>query len=1281
MDFKKLGLWGVFCVLSISVLGQHNLKKGKKVTWEDPISVRQENETIHLLQFSGMGDVNPENKIPFLSESIKLSTSGKPESLQVSVEDKEYVWPTPEEHGLFLDKINNQDVEYTYSVSRSGGQYYLDIDITPVIRPEGAPSFKKLVSYTVNISYNTASRKFLKSNAETFSYADNSVLSSGSWVKVSVSESGIHKISYSKLRDWGVTNPQNVGIYGNGGKMIPKSNDEFRHDDLVENAVWHYNDAVYFYAEGPVVWSYDSSAAMFVHSKHKFSDYSYYFVTEKSSSSKDVSASDLGSDSYNKEADSFTDFDYHEEDNYNLINSGNVWFGEKFDYYSNQGYNYNFTFPNAVSGAEARVYAKLAARSSTISEFELSANDELVDDVRIYNVNTSSHTSYYARDGVINNSFVNNSDDVTLRVNYNLDVTQASSIGYMDYLCVNVDRELKFKENELVFRNMDMVGDGNLVKYNVSDGQGLTVWDITDPLTPLSIESQISGTNLSFNYKADALREFVAFDPSGSFPSPGFVEDVVNQDLHATPAVNYVIVCHPDYKGQAERLGQIHNSYNGTTYVVATTDQIYNEFSSGKPDVTAIRSFVKMLYDRAGLDNSKKPHNLLLFGDASYDTRPGMDEENNKVLCYQSDNSIHNTNSFVSDDYMGLLDEGEGENIKSDKVDIGIGRFPVNTLEEAQSAVDKTYKYLYEQSRDTWKSQLTFIGDDGDNNIHMTDANSLTIKLESSHPEFDITKLYFDMYEKVTTTSVSTIPGIEEGISEAISNGTLVFNYTGHGGTSVLAHEHVVEVADINSWNNIDKLSLFVTATCEFSRFDEKETSAGEMVFLNPLGGGIALFSTTRIVYSSLNKALNHSFYDIAFERDSLGKPYTLGQIMRHTKNNLSASVNKLNFSLLGDPALRLIYPDLGTNTLKLNDVEVSDKVSEMPESAQLDSLKALSTVRLAGEIVDLSDTSRVDFNGEIFVSVYDKMNELTTRGNDGATPFTYETFDNVIFQGPVTVSNGEFESEFIIPKDIRYNFGNGKVSYYAFSNENENEAFGAFSDVIVGGVDVTAALDDKGPEINLWLNSKSFASGGTVGTQPVLIAEISDESGINTTGNGIGHDITCVIDGITSNPIVLNNDFNATINSYKSGEVSRQLYDLEEGEHTLTVKAWDTHNNSSTATITFKVSEGGTITTTNVNVYPNPMVKVGSSYISFDHDDPNARMDIQLMLFDMSGQLLSLQNSSVVSLTSTIPPIEFKAECSNGKALTSGIYIYKLIINSQTGRKGEVSGKIMVTQ
>ncbi|WP_075591151.1 type IX secretion system sortase PorU [Labilibacter marinus] len=1280
MCIKKIGLWGFFCIISITIHGQVNTSYTKKVKWEEAISLQDGDRDVTLLQFSNMGDLNSETNIPYISESIPILTEN-PQSVHISISDEKYIWPTPLEHTSFASQINNKELKYTYSISQSGQQYYLDIDIYPVIKPESAQSFQKLSSYTINLSYQENKAPSLKSYSANSNYTNKSVLSEGSWVKVSVQKSGIHKISYSTLKEWGISNPQNVGIYGNGGKMLPALNSDFRHDDLVENSVWHNNNTIFFYAEGPVTWTYNEESEMFIHEKNNFSNYSYYFITQKEDNSKDILSSTLQTDLYEEEIDYFTDFAYYEEDNFNIIKSGNVWFGEKFDYYTNTSSSYNYKFPNTVFGSKSKVYAKVAARSNTTTEFEIYANEMSVDKTDVYNINTSSHTSYFAREANLGGSFDNITDDISLRLDFNLKNSQSSSIGYLDYICLNVDRELTFVKNELVFRNHNFVKSNNTVKYKVKGADNLIIWDVTNSLSPLNLDVENEAGVVFFNYKADELKEFVAFDPNASFASPEFVKNLENQNLHGSDFANYIIVTHPEFKGEAERLGTIHQGYNGMSYKVVTTEQIYNEFSSGKPDVTAIRDFVRMLYKKAEGIDSKKPHNLLLFGDGSYDNRQGIAENTNKVLTYQSDNSIHQTNSFVSDDYFGLLDDTEGANIKSEKVDIGIGRFPVNTLEEAKNAVDRTYNYYYNQSDDSWKSELTFIGDDGDNNIHMNDANSLTLKLESTHPEYNISKVYFDAFEKVTTTSGHIIPGVEDEIDKAISNGTLVFNYTGHGGPSVLAHEKVITIPKIQGWNNFDKLPLFVTATCEFSRFDDKgHTSAGELTFLNPLGGAIALFTTTRIVYSSLNKSLNHSFYNFAFERDEQGEPYTLGQIMRHTKNGLSASVNKLNFTLLGDPAIRLIYPKSKIGTSKINDENVYITIDDAIVTAPIDSLKALSKIKVSGVVTNGVNESINDFNGEIFISVFDKQSQITTRGNGGASPYSFETFDKVIFRGSADVSNGEFDSEFVIPKDIRYNYDKGKVSYYAYSNNNKGEAFGAFSDVVIGGIDENAKNDEIGPNILLWLNNQSFKSGAKVGSRPVLLSEISDESGINTTGNGIGHDITCIIDEQSASPIILNDAFKSSMNDYTTGTIQYQLTDLEEGNHTLTLKAWDAYNNSSSSTINFTVTKEGNITTSNTSVYPNPVVQNQSSFVSFEHDEPNVRLDIQLLIFNMSGQLLSTTNTSVISLNNTIPPIEFMTETDNGTPLTPGTYIYKAVINSQTGRKGAVSGKILVT-
>ncbi|SMO90091.1 Peptidase family C25 [Saccharicrinis carchari] len=1278
MNTIKIGLWGFFCMLSMAVSSQENIILDKTVEWRDPSIINVHGEEVTLLQFSDMGDLKPETNIPMLNQTIKFPYGTTPENIQVSIQEPVFIWPTPQEHAHFKDKVLNKDINFDFSVSQSGQQYFLDLSLTPVIKPEGALSFKKLVSYSILISYKQTQPSRLKSTLKAVNYADNSVLSKGKWVKVSIAKSGIHKISYSQLKEWGVTNTAHVGLYGNGGKALPASNNEYRPDDLIENPVWHYNNAIYFYAQGPVTWEFDDNKRIFKHKKNLFSDKAYYFITEKDAPSQTLAASSLHTAEYDKEVDYFNDYAYHEIDNHNLISSGNVWFGEKFDYYSNTNHSFDFTFDNTVRGSSATVFASLAARSSTTTAFELLVNDKLLTKTYVSSVDVTKIVGYFARMGTLSTNFDVNDDNIKLNIRFALKNSQSSSLGYLDYICVNADRHLHFISNELAFRNQDMVGTGSKVKYVLSNSNNVIIWDISNPLSPLSVKTSTSGTQTEFNYAANELRDFVAFDPEGSFPTPVFEENVANQNLHASPFADYIIVSHPDFLSEANRLGTIHQNYSGMSYLVVNTKEIYNEFSSGKTDVTAIRSFVRMLYDKAGDDLSKKPKNLLLFGDGSYDNRPGIAGNTDKIPTYQSDNSIHATSSYVSDDYFGLLDPNEGDRIPSDKVDIGIGRFPVNTLEEAKIAVDKTYKYYYQQSNDQWKSNLTFVGDDGDGNIHMRDADLLTKDLLATHPEYNISKLYFDAYEKLTTTSGTSIPVIEQDIGQAITKGNLIFNYTGHGSPNVLGHEKVITKTHIASWNNIDKLALFVTATCEFSRYDEKDMiTAGEELFLNPLGGAIALFSTTRIVYSNANHNLNTSFYNFAFERDTDGQPYTLGQIMRRTKNKLSSSINKLNFSLLGDPAIRLIYPNAKVNTLKINEGDVTMKVDGTP--APLDSLKALSKIKVTGQISDSFNKLKDDFNGRVFVTVYDKQSRIVTRGNDGATPFSFDTFDNIIFKGSASASNGVFETEFVIPKDIRYNFDKGKISYYAYSDESQQEAFGAFSDIIIGGIDNNADEDNTGPEIKLWLNNKNFSQGAKVGSRPILLAEISDISGINTTGNGIGHDITAVINDNNSNPIILNNDFEATINSYQEGIIKRQLPVLESGKHTLTLKAWDTHNNSSTASIQFQVSEEGGIAISDAIVFPNPLVPGQTSYISFQHDDPNSRLNIQLLIYGLNGQLVSQQNSSVISLINTIPPIELKAQTSGGHSLSPGIYLYKLIIDSQSGRKGEISGKIMV--
>jgi hypothetical protein len=1290
MKITKFVLWGAIYFFYISLsFGQNKIVEHKTIYWQEPIKTTTNGSEDILFRFSNTGENIPPSNLPILYESIALPQGIEPKSVKVQMINKQFIWPTPEEHSNYLNRIKNDSIDINLTISQEGNQYYAEISFSPVLKKPDAPSFHKLWKYELEITYQFNETSLLKSSEISERYAENSVLSEGNWFKVKVSESGIHKINYSMLQSWGVTNPSNVAIYGNGGKMLPQSNSEYREDDLVENGIWHYNNAIYFYAEGPAIWKYDSSKSMFTHSIHQSSNYSYYFLTEKSVPGKQIDNSEIYQNP-NTEVNYYNSYSFHENNSINLIKSGSTWFGEKFDPYKGTTQNFSFSFPNLLINEPAKVEIKCAARSNTYTYFTAKHNNTTLSSGIFGKIKLDDHIGYYAREGLINGFFTPSSTNINITLDYVYTPGSAQNIytGYLDYICINTKSKLSFIQNQLQFRNIDVVQADNITLYNIeSSSKNLVIWDITNPHTTKAVVSNKSDTLTSFIYDASELKEFIAFDPSGNFSSPELVGQVTNQNLHALPNADYIIVCHPDFKAEAKRLGEIHSNHRGLSYIVATTKQIYNEFSSGMPDVTALRSFVKMFYDRAEDNNEQKPKYLLLFGDGSYDNRPDISGNTNKIPTYQSNNSVYQIESYVSDDYFGLLDDTEGANIQYEKIDIGIGRFPVNTLEEAKNAVDRTELYLTQQSSGVWKSKITFAADDEDdkkyNNIslHMRDADDIaTNNIEHSHPKFQINKIYFDKYQKVTSSVNKRYPEVETEIYNSLHEGSLIFNYTGHGATHALAHELVVTKSHINTWKNINKLPIFITATCEFSRFDEKEeTSAGEMIFLNKFGGGIVLFSTTRIVYSSGNKTLNNNIYNNIFELDTDGTPLSFGEIMRRTKNSSGSTVNKLNFTLLGDPALQPIYPKFDINTISLNHDSIITGDSSFDN---LDTLKALSKNYLKGQILDKMGEIDTTFNGEVFISIYDKKSHITTLNNNNfdSGPFEYDTYESIIFKGISEVANGKFESEFMIPKDIRYNLDYGKISYYAYSDDNK-EAFGAFDKIKIGGFATNPESDNTGPTISVWLNNKSFNNGDNVKSTPLLIADISDENGINTTGSGIGHDISCILNNDKSNPRILNSYFEANLNTYQSGSIYYQLPSLEPGSHTLTLKAWDTFNNSSERTISFKVEDSNTINIQNSIIYPNPVTSGNSSFFSFVHDEPNTIFDIDVYVYDLNGQIVSSQNTSVVSLNNTVPPIEWQPISINGQPINPGLYIYKLVVKSQTQRNGEISGKIMVSK
>ncbi|MFT3737727.1 MAG: type IX secretion system sortase PorU [Breznakibacter sp.] len=1252
-----------FICVPVGLMSQ--IKITKTLHWDVPTLADVEGRQVVRLNLLDGSAYDSTMTIPLVCVDALLSDwDQNEESITVSIVDSKWGVVAKDEDEFLQTKTFHEQVRY--HIQFENKRPVIKIGILPIRHNDTLDVFEKALEISVQIKYEKGQINPMKNTA--VSFVPQSVLAEGKWVKVSIDNSGIYKIPYSKLSSWGFSNPENVKVYGSGGKMLPRKNSENTVDDLVENAVWHQNSAIYFYGQGVVEWAYNSTKGMFTHKLHDYTDKTYYFLTEGGSGLKvqTVQTSDLTS---NYETSEFDDFAFYEEEKNNLLKSGSRWLGERLGTSAASIYNMEFEFPNVVTSKSGRISTEIVARSGNASSFGVFVNGGTspLQTISVSSVSLSASEGAAAREGRATTNFVPTDDRTRLTVQYAY--SNSSSSGYIDKVDIQVRRQLKVVSPQMSFRDRQSVGSGNVTKFNLElASESMSVWDVTSTSVPQVITLQGTGNSKWFNSETTVLKEFIAFDPSGSIPTPEFVENVANQNLHGLPQTDYLIVTVPKFLPYAKELAAIHETYSGLTTAVVTQNQVFNEFSSGNPDVTAIRSFVRMFYERAGSNTSLMPRYLLLFGDGSYNNRDAM--KNDKVLTFQSDNSIDHTGTYVSDDYFGFLDVAEGGSILNESVDIGIGRLPAATEKEASVLVAKSLSYIKSQSSSNWRNKVTFVADDGDSNEHMRQADVLAKKVAFNHPEFNLDKIYFDAYPLVITSSGSRYPDVNLLVEKTFANGSAIFNYTGHGGWNGLSAERIITNETIVKQTNYDRLPLWVTATCEFSCYDQDETSAGELVLLNSKGGGIGLLTTTRVVYSNQNFEINNQFFNYALQKDESGLPLRFGDIVKLTKRSTSGSVNKLNFTLLGDPALRLASPSLGVEVTSINNKAVTE--------ADSDTLKALSVCEVEGMVVGIDGEKRIDFNGSATITVYDKASDVTTLGNNGASKFEYSAYENVLFSGKVKVVNGEFTALFKLPQDLRYDIGNGRISVFA-TNDTVHAA-GFYDKVLIGGI-ADAEADSEGPRISLWLNSTDFVNGAKVGTTPLLLADIFDENGINTSNTGIGHDIVLTIDEGNTARYTINNYFEAKLDSYKEGTIQYQLPELTSGEHTLTLRVWDTYNNSSSATITFVVENSSKLGVRKYNIYPVPVKSGGTIRFSAEHDDPNSAIEARCRLVTIGGVTVRNQQQTLYSSGTITNEMEIKAVADNGRPLERGIYLLDVDLLSETGKKSRLSQKIMVAE
>lgn len=1156
-------------------------------------------------------------------------------------------------------------------------------------------NWKKVEEFTINYSRAPAAGK-----RKGGTFKANSVLAQGEWYRIGVAKNGVYRLNRSDLQalgiDVNVLNPQSLNIYGNAYGQLPYENSVERPDDLLLNDIvlvggadesFDEEDYILFYGKEPHSWTYNENEGVFDHSKHQFVDTSYYFIGINTGDlpARVGNISSSGS-SPNQTVESFDDYRFHEVDRENMIKSGREWYGEKFDVQTTYVFTgEEFNFPNLIPQEETVVRSNFISRSTASgATFQMTLGSTTVSE--FVGSTCTSVTCPFARPGNLEIRSTNVSPAMSIVMSYQR--SSPSDNGWLNWINVNARRQLRMAGPQLVFRDIRSVGPGNVSQFSLLNaGSVNAVWDVTNPTQPKSIEFTRSGDLITFTLPTNELREFVAF--SGGFMTPGLFGAVPNQNLHALGVeepVDMIIVSPSQFTARAEELAEIHRNYapDPLNVEVVELQDIYNEFSSGMRDITAIKWMMKMLFDRAGGNEDMMPRYLTLFGDGSYDNRNFTPGNTNFIPTYQSENSLSPATSYVSDDYFGFLSDDEGEG-QLDQMDIAVGRLVVKSNSEATSVINKIRRYMSREpiefdgdcvncgnnvlNRGAWRNVISLVADDEDSNSHMSNSNTIANQINESTRDFNIERIFSDAFQQIITPGGARYPDVNKAIDRRVRNGAFLINYIGHGGELGWSQERILDVPTILEWSNTNNLPVFMTATCEFTRFDDPlRTSAGEYVLLNGNGGGIALMTTTRLVYSGPNFVITSNFYDALLNRPANENVTRLGDISRETKNNAvsSGSTNHRNFSLIGDPALPLAFPK--------HRIEVTSITDTLGNP--IDTLKALGVARVTGQVNFANGNIISDFNGQLSATVFDRIEMRSTLGNDGGNTFEYPAQESVVYRGNAEVINGNFQFDFVIPKDISFAVDTtARISLYAI--ESVEDATGFIENLSIGNRDPNAVDDGEGPELSIFMNDENFVNGGFTNNTPILIASVFDKDGINTVGNGIGHDITAVIDGNTANAVILNDYYESDLNTYRSGRIQYQLDELEPGNHNIKIKVWDVHNNSSEQDIDFVVAENEEFAIRRVLNYPNPFTT--NTEFFFEHNQSASFLNVLIQVYSVSGKLVKTINT--VSNTDGFrnEPIEWDGRDDFGDRLATGVYVYKISVRNPAGEQVQKIEKLVI--
>lgn len=1166
-----------------------------------------------------------------------------------------------------------ESIDIYSRINMNRNDFQAIVRFIPIIKTN--MGLQKLIAFDLQTSI---SPKAIPSNGGFRGGKTVSVLKDGTIFKISVENTGIHKIDAQLLKTLGIdiskVDPKKIKIYGNASGLLPESNAAFREDDLAENAITvvgeedgKFNDGDYilFYAQGPDRWDFDKSDKRFEMTKNFYSFNSYYFIKIDGDNGKRITEkASLSNATYT--TSTFDDFIRYEKESLNLLGSynyttgsGRDWYGDKLSTNKPSITINDLVLSNIDKSVTATYRAAIAVRSGKSSQVSFSVQN------KVFNAGTSGVSfdaeSTYASVARIDTKFTPSGDNFATNVSVN--ASSGDFEAWLDYIEINARRQLSMTGSQMSFRDIKSL-DYPSTTYQLKNANGIEIWNISKPTNSYrQLYSNDNGT-AAFSVESSDLQQFIAFNPSGDFLKPKAVGKVENQNLHGITRADMLIIYPKEFEAEAKDLAAHRTNFNKLKVEIAQIDHVYNEFSSGAQDASAIRDFAKMLFER-----DPNFQFLLLMGDGSYNHRDigiEADKNLNWIPVYETRESLSPIYAFPTDDFYGLLSPDEGTTGLDGSLDIAVGRITAQDVDQLKGIIAKIKFYDKDpESMRDYRNRIVFVADDIEESweaafLEHSESELWARETRNVNQSFNSEKVYMDAYQQVTTPGGQRVPDCQEAISNNMFKGCLVINYMGHGGPRGWAQERILNAnEDIPTWTNFERQPLMITATCSFGGYDNPNNfTAGEQALALDKGGAVGLYSTVRSVYQGANEVLTKSVFNEMYKKKGYnGK--AMGEILRQAKNNSGTDTdNNRKFAMLGDPSQRLMIPQYYVYTTAINGKSLSN-------GNVIDTVGALNSVKIEGVVTDSMKQVLSNFNGRVFITIYDKELNIKTLKTDKNFVQSFKTQNRVLFKGSAYVKNGVFSIRCVIPKDIDYRFGFAKISYYA-TDEKLNDAAGYdVTHLVVGGAGKNPVIDDTPPIVEVFMDNEQFKSGGLTSKNPTLLIRLKDDVGFNVSGSSVGHDLNAVLDDNVQNTYRLNDFFEAQTDDPSKGTVRFPLYKLSEGLHKISVKAWDVANNPGEGSTEFVVAENGKSAIEKVMNYPNPFIY--STRFEFRHHLPEVNIKAQIRIFSASGKLVkTIFADNVKSENGTVSEgIDWDGKDDFGNDLARGVYIYKVTIQS----------------